>query len=596
MTDNELMLAEPTGAEDVIWDLSDLHAGSPELMAADLDQMLKQTAEFYSRWHDKVPTLSDSDMLALLEQYASITEQMDRISSYAHLQWSTDTVNSEYGKLLQSVREVTARASRDVVFVYVSIGELPTDRLNQFINSPLLAPYKHWLERIVDYKPHLLSEEVEQVLNEKSLTARAAWVRLHDEMSNAQVYTMNGKEYTVTTLLKLLHEPNRETRKAAAEALSAGLEEQTKPQSFIFNTVIADHALNNRLRGYDNWISQRNLDNEVSDESVKALVSAVVGRYDLVERLFNLKKRLLGYDVMYDYDRYAPVSDEQVMLSWSQAREIVLETYHSFHPETGAIVQQFFDKPWIHAPVRKGKTGGAYSAGTIPSAHPYVFMNYTGTNRDVQTLAHELGHGVHQYLSRKQGILLMDTPLTIAETASVFGEMITFQHLLDAATSDRHRLTMLVTKLDDIVSTVFRQIALNRFEEAIHNTRAAEGELSAERFCELWMETQAPQYGSSIQLTDNYKSWWAYISHFMHTPGYVYAYAFGELLVLALYEMHLRDPKTFAPMYLAMLSAGGSKRPSELLSPFGIDTDDPAFWNVGLGVIERLIQQAEALV
>jgi len=595
MSDTATTSTELTGAEEVIWDLSDLHSGGAETFAEDLARMVQNAKDFHSRWHDTLPKATDEDMLAFVQEYAAVVEHMDRIGSFAQLQWSTDTENPDFGNLLQTVRETTARTSRHIVFVYVGISQLSTERLNELIASPLLAPYKHWFERLADYKPHLLSEEVEQVLSEKSLTARSAWVRLHDEMSNAQVYRLHGKEYTETTMLKLLHEPNRETRKAAAEALSVGLKEQTKHQSFIFNTVIADHALNNRLRGYEHWISPRNFDNEVSDSSVDALVTAVVGRYDLVERLFNLKKRLLGYDVMYDYDRYAPVSDEKVMLSWDEARSIVLETYHAFHPETGNIVQQFFDKSWIHAPTRKGKSGGAYSAGTVPSVHPYVFMNYTGTNRDVQTLAHELGHGIHQYLSRQQGILLMDTPLTIAETASVFGEMITFQHLLDSATTDKQRLTMLVTKLDDIISTVFRQIALNRFEDAMHTTRAAEGELSTERFSQLWMETQRQQYGDSIVLTEGYGSYWAYISHFMHTPGYVYAYAFGELLVLALYEIYQRDPETFAPKYLTMLSAGGSMRPAELLRPFGIDTDDPAFWNVGLGVIERLITQAEAL-
>lgn len=595
MSNTESALTAPTGAEEVIWDLSDLHSGNVDSFSGDLARLVQSATDFHAHWHDAVHKATDEDMLVFVQQYSEIAEHMDRISSYAHLQWSTDTENPDFGKLLQTVRETTARASRDIVFVYVSICELPDERLEQLIASPLLAPYKHWFERMVDYKPHLLSEDVEQVLSEKSLTSRSAWVRLHDEMSNAQVYRLHGNEYTGTTLLKLLHEPDRETRKAAAEALSVGLEEQAKPQSFIFNTVIADHALNNRLRDYEHWISSRNLDNEVSDASVDALVTAVEGRYDLVRRLFNLKKRLLGYDTLYDYDRYAPISNEQVMLTWNQARDIVLETYHSFHPETGNIVQQFFDKAWIHAPTRKGKSGGAYSAGTVPSAHPYVFMNYTGTSRDVQTLAHELGHGVHQYLSRQQGILLMDTPLTIAETASVFGEMITFQHLLDSATNDKQRLGMLVTKLDDIVSTVFRQIALNRFEDAMHTTRSVEGELSVERITELWMKTQRHQYGSSVELTEGYGSWWAYISHFIHTPGYVYAYAFGELLVLALFEIYQRDPQSFTPMYLKMLSAGGSMRPAELLRPFGIDTDDPAFWNVGLGVIERLITQAEAL-
>jgi oligoendopeptidase F len=393
----------------------------------------------------------------------------------------------------------------------------------------------------------------------------------------------------------LLQEPNRDVRKAAAESVSAGLAEGIKAQTFIFNTVMADHMVNDQLYGYASWVASRNLANEASDASVQALIDSVVDRYELVRRYYSLKKKLLGYDEFHDYDRYASVGSDETFWSWEDARDIVVKAYTKFDPRAGEIAQMFFDRNWIHAPVRKGKNGGAYSAGTIASAHPYVFMNYTGTNRDVQVLAHELGHGIHQYLSRQQGPLLMDTPLTVAETASVFGEILTFNLLYEAATDDKTRLTMLMTKLDDILSTVFRQIALNRFEDAIHVARRSEGELSTERLSEIWVTTQSVQFGDTVKLSPGYKYWWSYISHFMHVPGYVYAYAYGELLVLALYEIYKSDKSGFPDKYIEMLSSGGSKKPTDLLAPFNVNVEDPEFWKIGLGVIDRLITEAERL-
>jgi oligoendopeptidase F len=359
--------------------------------------------------------------------------------------------------------------------------------------------------------------------------------------------------------------------------------------------VIADHAANDRLRGYPTWVSSRNLSNEASDASVEALVQSVVQRYDLVRRQYALKKKLLGYEVFHDYDRHAPIGKDDAFWTWEAARDIVVSAYQEFHPTMGEIANMFFERNWIHAPTRKGKNGGAYSAGTVPSAHPYVFLNYTGSNRDVQVLAHELGHGIHQYLSRQNGPLLMDTPLTVAETASVFGEIITFNKLYAAAETDEVRLSMLVGKLDDILSTVHRQVAFNRFEDAIHTARREEGELSVDRFSELWLRTQTDQFQDAVTLSEGYRYWWSYISHFMHVPGYVYAYAFGELLVLSLYEVYKQDKGNFPGKYVEMLSAGGSKSPVELLKPFGLNIEDPAFWNGGLDVVERLVTEAERL-
>lgn len=587
---------QSTGAEEILWDLSDLYSSSnDENFTSDLQSIEERCIDFNKRWKGALADASAAGVATAVSEFEQLVEVLQRLSSYARLVWSTNTEDQQNGKLLQTVNERAVAANQHLLFFTLELTNLSEEKIAELLSSPELQSRKFWIEQVLEDKPYRLSEEVEMVLAEKSLTSRTAWVRLSDELANAQVYELGGKEFTQSEILKLLYEPNRETRKAAGESLSNGLEKGVKTSAFIYNTVVADHASNDKLRGYKTWISSRNNSNDASDESVEALVKAVSDRFDLVNRFYTLKKNLLGYSDFYDYDRYAPIGTDRTMWTWEQAREIVVSAYTDFHPRMGEIAAMFFDNNWIHAPVLKGKSGGAYSAGTVASAHPFVFMNYTGTSRDVQTLAHELGHGIHQYLSRQQGSLLMHTPLTVAETASVFGEIITFNSLFKAATSDRQRLELLVAKIDDITSTVFRQIALNRFEDALHVTRRTEGELSVDRICQLWLDTQTKQYGDSVAFTPGYKNWWSYISHFMHTPGYVYAYAYGELLVLALHEIYKTSTDTFPDKYLELLSAGGSKKPTDLLAPFGINVEDPAFWNVGLNVIERLITEAEAL-
>lgn len=585
-----------TGAESIVWDLSDLYTSATDgAFVSDLEGINSRCLEFNKRWKGALASSSISTFVDSLLQYEQIVETMDRMGSFSQLIWSTNTDDQQNGKLLQTVREKLTEASQHLVFYSLEIMDLPDELTNALLNAQEMTERKHWLELVLESKQYRLSEDVEKVLTEKYLSSRASWVRLHDELSNAQVFTLNGREYTESQVLKLLHEPNRDVRKAAAESLSQGLAQGVRTQAFIFNTVVADHASNTKLRGYKTWLSSRNETNEASDESVAALISSVENRYDLIRRYYTLKKSLLGYSDFYDYDRYAPIGDDRTFWTWEQARDIVLKAYHSFHPTMGDIASKFFEKNWIHAPVLKGKNGGAYSAGTIASAHPYVFMNYTGTSRDVQTLAHELGHGIHQYLSRKQGPLLMDTPLTVAETASVFGEIITFNSLFETATTDRQRLEMLMSKLDDIMSTVFRQIALNRFEDALHTTRKKEGELTVPRINDLWMTTQSAQFMDAVTLTPGYETWWSYISHFMHAPGYVYAYAYGELLVLALHEIYKEEKDTFPAKYIELLSSGGSKKPTDLLAPFNINVEDPKFWSIGLDVINRVLTEAEAL-
>jgi oligoendopeptidase F len=408
-------------------------------------------------------------------------------------------------------------------------------------------------------------------------------------------FEVDGESLTQQQTLSRLHDADREVRRAAAAGFTEGLKANSRSLTFIFNTILADKATDDRLRSYPSWIAARNLSNEVSDEDVDALIEAVTGGYDHVARYYRIKRKLLGLDVLYEYDRYAPVAEADRRVGWEEARDMVTASYAGFHEEAGRIVDRFFDENWIDAALADAKRGGAFSHGAVPSAHPYVFMNYTGKIRDVQTLAHELGHGVHQFLSREQGIFHADTPLTTAETASVFGEMLVFQRLLAAEDDDRNRLAMLMGKIDDTFATVFRQVAMNRFEDRIHTARREHGELSTGFFSDAWMDTQKPMFADSVTLTDDYRIWWSYIPHFLHTPGYVYAYAFGELLVLALYERYREEGEEFADRYMEMLRAGGSDWPHEIVAPMNIDLRDPEFWTGGVRAIGRLVDQAAEL-
>ncbi|HET6566968.1 MAG TPA: M3 family oligoendopeptidase, partial [Rhodothermales bacterium] len=461
--------------------------------------------------------------------------------------------------------------------------------------TPQLEPFRHYLELQLLHKEHLLTEPEEKILAEKSITGAAAWSRFFDETLGAARFEVDGELKTEQEVLALLYEPDRSVRRAAALAFTEGLKRHLRELTFAYNTILADKASSDRLRHYETWLSSRNIANEVSDEVVHALVEAVTSRYDLVARYYTLKRRLLGLDEMMDYDRYAPIGEADTRYAWDEARDTVASTYAEFHPQMGKIVDFFFERNWIDAALAAGKRGGAFSHGAVPSVHPYILMNYTGKIRDVQTLAHELGHGVHQYLSRKQGTLQSDTPLTTAETASVFGEMLVFQRLMKQEENPQNQLAMLVGKIDDTIATVFRQVAMNRFEERIHTARRTEGELSSDQFSEFWLETQRAMFEGSVTLGEHYRYWWSYIPHFIHTPGYVYAYAFGELLVLALYARYKEEGQAFADRYINLLEAGGSDWPHNLVAKLGIDLTDLSFWNEGLGAIEDLIARAEDL-
>ncbi len=584
------------GAENINWDLSDLYNSSndPQLKK-DKESVLEDADTFASKYKGRIDELSASEFKGLLEEYEAIQDKGGKIGSFAYLQWSTDTGNSSFGKLVQESNELSSELSQKLVFFDVEWLKVDEEKAQKLINDPELSFYKHYLESSRRYKKHVLEESQEQIMSAKSVTGRSAWVRFFDETLGAAEFQIDGDSLTEQEALSKLHEGDQQIRKKAHAALTETFNDLSHTLTFIFNTVLADKSTNDKFRNYKSWVSSRNLANQTDDDTVEALVKAVTSNYDLVQRYYKLKTDLLGLDEMKDFDRYAPIIQNEETISWDDAKEMVLDAYTKFHPEMGEITQRFFSENWIDAAIKPGKRGGAYSASTVPSVHPYVFMNFDGKIRDVQTLAHELGHGVHQYLSRQQGPLQAGTPLTTAETASVFGEMLVFQKLLKEIEDPKEKLALITGKIDDTIATVFRQISMNRFEDAIHTARREEGELTTERFSELWMNEQKKLYGDSVTLTDEYGIWWSYIPHFLHTPGYVYAYAFGELLVMALYEEFTQRPEGFADKYMELLSAGGSEWPHELVAKMGLDITDPNFWSKGLQSLERMIEEAEDL-
>ena len=587
---------EKTGAENIEWDLSDLYSSidDPDLKK-DKKQVLKQADEFAKDYKGEISELSAAEFSEALQRYESLIQTAGKIGSYSHLIWSTNTEDPALGKILQEASELGSELSQKLVFFNVEWLKLEDEKAESLIQSEELKKWRHYLTVSRQYKPHTLGEEAEQVMSAKSVTGRSAWNRYFDETLGAARFEFEGEELTEQQVLSKLHSPDREVRRKAHASLTDTFKDHSRTLTYIFNTLLADKHTNDKLRGYEKWISSRNLANQTDDETVDALIESVTGSYELVQRYYKLKKRLLNFDKLYDYDRYAPVAASTETVKWDKAKEMVLEAYGDFHPEMRTITEEFFDKNWIDAAIRPGKRGGAYSASTVVSVHPYVFMNFDGRLRDVQTLAHELGHGVHQYLARKQGELQSSTPLTTAETASVFGEMLVFSRLMDNLNDPEEKLALLISKIDDTIATVFRQVSMNRFEELIHTERREAGELTTDRFSELWHQTQHDLYGDSIELTDEYKLWWCYIPHFLHTPGYVYAYAFGELLVLALYDSYKKSKNGFSDKYLKLLEAGGSEWPHDLVAKLDIDIRDKEFWKRGLSLFEKMVDDAEQL-
>jgi oligoendopeptidase F len=524
-----------------------------------------------------------------MRELGELSELVGRAGSYAQLRFSVDTQDPKNGALIARVTEKATAIETQLVFFELEWAALDDGKAEELLAHEGLHFARHYLSNARRYRPHLLSEPEEKLLAEKSQTGSGAWSRLFAELL-AQVKV--GEESLETALSRLMS-PDREVRRKTAEGITAALEPGLRTRAFIVNTLALDKSVDDRLRSYPSWISARNLSNEASDESVQALVTAVRSRYELPQRWYRLKAKLLGVDKLADYDRMAALSQADERITWPAARDMVHETYGEFSGELGDIVKGFYDGRYIDAPVRDGKRGGAFCAYTVPSAHPYVMLNWTSRRRDVLTLAHELGHGVHAALARPQGVFQQSTPLTLAETASVFGEELVFGRLLDATPDPEQRLALLAEAIEGQIATVFRQIAMNRYEHALHTARREEGELSVDRINELWRTSQSDMLGDSVELSEGYSTWWSYVPHFINTPGYVYAYAYGQLLALSVYRRYEEEGEAFVPAYLDMLRAGGSKSPEELGQIVGVDLADPGFWDAGLDLVERQLTAAE---
>jgi oligoendopeptidase F len=580
-------------AADVAWDLEPLVDGKGEAGVDELLDDADRVAASVAERRGTVAQLDATGLASVMRDLASIAELVGRAASYASLRFAADTTDPGRGALLQHVEERATAVNTKVLFFELEWAALPDDRVAELLADEQLTFCRHYLAAARRYRPHLLTEPEELVMTEKSVTGRSAWSRLFSELTSTIAVDVDGGRVSLEVALSRLSSPDRSERRTAAEAVTDALEPGLRTRAFVFNTLLADKAVDDRLRKYPHWLASMNLANEASDESVRALVAAVQARYDIPQRWYALKARVLGLDRLADYDRMASVADEESEFGWREARELVLDAYGSFSSELQGAAHRFFDEAWIDAPVRPGKRPGAFCAYTVPSQHPYLLLNWTGRRRDVLTLAHELGHGLHAYLARDQGVFHQSTPLTLAETASVFGETVTFGRLLEETSDPAARLALVAESIEGQIATVFRQTAMNRFEDRVHTERREVGELSVDRFGELWHETQTEMLGDTVELTDGYRTWWSYIPHFIGTPGYVYAYAYGQLLALSVYRTYEERGADFVPQYLELLRSGGSRTPDELGRIVGVDLGDPGFWDGGLAIVEQQLVTAE---
>jgi oligoendopeptidase F len=600
-TDADPRLADPVTADltaaDVAWELSGLLAGRPTVDAL-LDEAAAIGTELAS-YRGRVATLPAAELAALMRRMGELWELTGRAGSYAGLRFAVDVLDHEIASTMQRVQERSTAIGTDLIFIDLEWAEATDAHVASVLADPQLAFCAHHLRSMLRFRPHLLSEPEERILSEKSVSGASAWGRLFEEQTSTITVELAEPDGTRRTApleqgLTRLQHPDREVRRQAAEAVTAGLAPGLRTRAFIYNTLLNDKATDDRLRTYPSWISARNLSNEASDESVQALVDAVQRRYDIPQRWYALKARVLGLPTLADYDRMASVADTDRSIGWKEATDLVLDSYASFSSELADTVKRFFDEGWIDAPMREAKRPGAFCAYTVPSHHPYLLLNWTSRTRDVLTLAHELGHGVHAYLAREQGVFHQSTPLTLAETASVFGETVTNGRLLSMLDDPAEKFALSASIIEDSIATVFRQTAMNRFEHSVHTARREQGELSIEQFGELWAQSQTAMLGDAVEVTEGYRTWWSYIPHFIGTPGYVYAYAYGQLLALSVYRRYEEVGADFVPRYLDLLRAGGSRPPEELGRMVDCDLADPAFWDGGLSIIERQLEQAEA--
>jgi len=584
-----------TSSELPSWDLSDLYpAPDSPAVEADFAQAEQRAKAFAGMYAGRLAGLSGSALAAAITDYERIEEILGRLASYAQLMFAADSTDGAVGQFYQTVNERVTAISSDLIFFTLELNRLDDDALGQKLAEPALARYEPWLRDLRVFRPHQLADELEKLLHEKEVTGHSAWNRLFDETVAGMKVRLGDEDLTVSAALNKLSDHDRRVREAAGRAIGQAFGDNIKLFSLITNTLAKDKEIIDTWRHYPRPASYRNRSNMVEDEVVDALVSAVSSSYPrLSHRYYQLKAKWLGLPKLQHWDRNAPLpDDDDRQIAWPEAQSRVLSAYGAFSPELAGIGGRFFERPWIDATLRPGKAGGAFAHPTVPSAHPYILLNYHGRTRDVMTLAHELGHGVHQVLAGAQGYLMSGTPLTLAETASVFGEMLTFRALLDSETDPRRRRIMLAAKVEDMLNTVIRQTAFYQFETRLHDERRG-GELVPDRIGEIWMQIQTESLGPAFEFTPDYKVFWSYIPHFIHSPFYVYAYAFGDCLVNALYSVFQSGHPGFQAKYLDMLRAGGTKRHRELLAPFGLDASDPAFWQKGLDVIAGFIDELE---
>jgi oligoendopeptidase F len=584
------------------WDLSALYSGLDDpAIKRDLDRTDGDCLAFDQDYKGKLAALaaapqSGSALGEAVRRYEAISDRMGRLGSYAVLIHEGDTVDPARTKFYGDMQERMTAASTHLLFFELELNRIDAAQLEAALADAALGHYRPWLEDVRRYRPYQLEDRVEQLFHEKSMTAYAAWNRQFDATIANLRFKVSGKTLAIEPTLNFLQDRDGAKRKAAAQALAHTFKDNVAQFALILNTLAKDKEISDRWRGFADIADERHLSNRVEPEVVDALVSAVRAAYpNLSHRYYALKAKWFGKKRLPQWDRNAPLPQAATRtIGWAEAMDTVLTAYGAFSPKMAIIAERFFAERWIDAPVRPGKAPGAFSHSTTPSAHPYVLLNYQGKPRDVMTLAHELGHGVHQVLAAPNGALMAPTPLTLAETASVFGEMLTFKKLLAGTRDGKERKAMLAAKVEDMINTVVRQIAFYTFERAVHTERKS-GELTAERIGELWLDVQRESLGPAIELKPGYETFWVYIPHFIHTPFYVYAYAFGDCLVNSLYAVYEHASDGFVERYLAMLSAGGTKPYAELLAPFGLNARDPTFWQGGLGVIERLISELESL-
>jgi len=581
------------------WDLTHLYEGPQSTaLKSDLEEAAKRAKIFFEGYAGKLEGLDGAAFGLAIVEYEGISEILQRTMSYGQLLFATNTSDSDIGQFYQTLQEKVTDISLETLFFTLEINRLSDENLNQKLSVGSAGRYLPWINEIRQYRPHQLSDDLEKLLHEKSVTGRSAWVRLFEETFSDMRFDVEGiaDNMTQSEVMNLLSDKSSDKRKAASQAFGKVLGENIRLLSLVTNTLAKDKEIEDRWRHFDRPVSDRNLANQVEDEVVDALVKSVRSSFeDLSHRYYKLKAKWFGKEVLDYWDRNAPLPDDTSKLySWDEAKNVVLEAYGAFTPQMAEIAKRFFDENWIDARPREGKDSGAFSHPVVPSAHPYILLNFHGKARDVMTLAHELGHGVHQVLAADQGTLMADTPLTTAETASVFGEMLTFRKMVHDENDPSRRKILIAGKVEDMLNTVVRQVAFHEFERRVHDERKS-GELSANRLGEIWIDVQRESLGPAIRFDDAYKNYWAYIPHFVHTPFYVYAYAFGDCLVNSLYGVFAGGHAGFQDKYIEMLSAGGTKRHKELLAPFSLDATDPNFWTEGLNVVRGFIDELEAM-